>query len=248
MFAAWYDASRCRDTGKLKAVCLCSECTARPAAPVPSPIAEAVPSPTAEAVPSPTAEAVPSPTAEAVPSPTPEAVLSPTAEAVPSPTAEAVRIQPMAARVEDSEVAEEAAQLRSQPEPRSEGAERVASRPAVPITTVRPTQARPKVTRSGSGLLRGELQRLRRHAELERFNGALQLSVTMPACSNGVVEHTAGEAAGATCGGAVRGAACGGAANGAAGGVADGARAVVCGVYGERHGWQSAPHTPPHPA
>ena len=175
MFAAWYDASRCRDTGKLKAVCLCSECTARPAAPVPSPTAEAV--------------------------------LSPTAEAVLSPTTEAALIQPTVARIEDSVVAEEA----PQPEPRSEGPERVAPRPAVPVSTVRPTPAWPKVTRSGSGLLRSELQRLRRHVELERFNGALQLDVTMPACSNGVVKHTAGEAAGATCGGVERGATCGGA-------------------------------------
>ena len=144
----------------------------------------------------------------------------------------------MAARIEDSEAAEEAAQLRSQQEPRSEGPERVASRPAVPITTVRPTQARPKVTRSGSGLLRGELQRLRRHAELERFNGALQLGVTMPACSNGVVEHTAGEAAGATCGGAMRGAACGGAAGGAAGGVADGAAATTWQTELAMHWWR----------
>jgi len=57
---------------------------------------------------------------------------------------------------------------------------------------------------------------LRQHAELERFSGALQLGVTMPACSNGVVERTAGEAARASCGGAERGAASGGAADGAA--------------------------------
>ena len=129
-------------------------------------------------------------------------------------------IQPTAARIEDPEAAEEAAQLESQPEPRAEG-ERVAPRPAVPVTTVRLTQARPKVTRSGSGLLRGELQRLRRQAqseacpptsdaaaaasplqlELTAFNAALQLGVTMPVCSNGVVEHAAGGGtAGATYG------------------------------------------------